>query len=193
LLGRVALSPPDQEAWSRFVARYGGKIVRWCRARGLQPAEIEDVSQAVLTELVGRLRRLVYDPARSFRGFLHKVVHDAVLDAVASRRRDAANGGSEVLELLASAEARKDLASRLEEEYDSELLEEATRRVRRRILPHTWEAYRLTAQDGLSGAETAARLGMQVANVYVAKKSVLQMLQEEIRKLESNAASVSGE
>ncbi len=190
LLEHVALSPPDQEAWSRFVARYGGKIVRWCRARGLEQAEIEDVSQAVLTELVVRLRRFTYDPARSFRGFLHKVVNDAVLDTFAARGRKSARGGSEVLEVLASVEARKDLARRLEEEYDLELLEEATRRVRRRVLPHTWEAYRLTAEEGLSGAETANRLTMQVAAVYVAKGSVLRMLQEEIRELGSDDSSM---
>jgi RNA polymerase sigma factor (sigma-70 family) len=189
LLEHVALTPPDQEAWTRFVARYGSKIVRWCRARGLEQAEIEDVSQAVLTELVVRLRRFTYDPARSFRGFLHKVVNDAVLDAFAARGRKSARGGSEVLELLASAEARKDLARRLEEEYDLEVLEEATRRVRRRVLPHTWEAYRLTAEEGLSGAETAIRLSMQVAAVYVAKGSVLRMLQEEIRVLGSDDSS----
>ena len=122
-------------------------------APGLAQAEIEDVSQAVLTELVVRLRRFTYDPAQSFRGFLHKVVNDAVLDAFAARKRKIARGGSEGLELLASAEARSDLARRLEEEYDLELLEEATRRVRRRVLPQTWEAYRLTAEEGLSARD----------------------------------------
>ena len=50
--------------------------------------------------------------------------------------------------------------------------------------PHTWEAFRLTTQEGLSGAEVATRLGMQVATVFVAKSKVQKMLQEEIGKLE---------
>ena len=53
-----------------------------------------------------------------------------------------------------------------------------------RVEPHTWEAFRLTAQEGLSGAEVAARLGMQVATVFVARSTVQKMLQEEARKLE---------
>jgi RNA polymerase sigma factor (sigma-70 family) len=193
LLGDVALFPPDQEAWNRFVARYGTKIVKWCRAWGLQNADIDDVFQAVLTQLVVRLRLFVYDPSRSFRAFLRKVVHDAVVDVLRARGPIVASGGSEVFERLASVEARTDLARRIEEEFDLELLDAATRHVRERVLPRTWEAYRLTAEEGRSGAETATRLDMQVAAVYVAKGSVLRMIQEEVQALEGRALSLGRE
>ena len=48
----------------------------------------------------------------------------------------------------------------------------------------TWQAYRLTAQEGLSGAEAAARLGMRVGTVYKAKSKVHAMLQEALRQLQ---------
>ena len=51
---------------------------------------------------------------------------------------------------IQAIEAREELADRLEAEFDLELLEEAGRRVRTRVAPHTWEAYRLTAIEGLS-------------------------------------------
>jgi hypothetical protein len=60
-------------------------------------------------------------------------------------------------------------------------------RVRLRVAPQTWEAFRLTAQDGLPGAEVAARIGMQAAQVYVAKRRVQKMLQDEVRVLEGAA------
>ena len=50
--------------------------------------------------------------------------------------------------------------------------------------PQTWQAFWLTAYEGLSGAEAAARIPMQVAQVYVAKRRVQKMLQEEVAKLE---------
>ena len=56
--------------------------------------------------------------------------------------------------------------------------------VRQRVEPSTWEAFRLTAQEGLSGAETAERLGLQVAAVFKAKSRVQKMLREEAAKLE---------
>jgi RNA polymerase sigma-70 factor (ECF subfamily) len=56
--------------------------------------------------------------------------------------------------------------------------------VRRRVEPHTWEAFRLTAVEGMSGAEAAARLGLKVATVFKAKSKVRAMLQEEVARME---------
>jgi len=73
---------------------------------------------------------------------------------------------------------------RLEAEFDQELLEEATARVRLRVVSHTWEAVRLVALEHRSGAEAAAELCMQVATVFVAKSKVRKMLREGLRRLE---------
>ncbi len=85
---------------------------------------------------------------------------------------------------MLTLEAREDLAEKLEEAFDLELLEAAMARVRLRVAPRTWEAFRLMALEGLPVAEVAARVRMQVAMVYVAKSKVQRMLQEEIGKLE---------
>ena len=74
LLHRLALQPPDQAAWSEFVERYGPRIFQWCRAWGLQEADILDVSQTVLTRLSQRLRRFEYDPSRRFRSWLRSLI-----------------------------------------------------------------------------------------------------------------------
>ena len=68
--------------------------------------------------------------------------------------------------------------------HDRELLQAASVRVRLRVEPHTWEAFRLTALEGLSGAEAAERLGLKVATVYKAKSKVQQMLHEEVARLD---------
>jgi RNA polymerase sigma-70 factor (ECF subfamily) len=86
--------------------------------------------------------------------------------------------------LFRSVEAREDLAARLEDAFDLERLEVAQARVRERVEPHTWEAFRLTALDGKSGAEAAAFLHMQVGTVFKAKSKVQRMLREEIELLE---------
>ncbi len=77
-----------------------------------------------------------------------------------------------------------DLVTQLEAEFDREILTEAMARVRLRVAPQTWSAFTLTALDGLSGADAAVRIPMQVAQVFVAKRRVQKMLQEEIAKLE---------
>ena len=52
------------------------------------------------------------------------------------------------------------------------------------MAPHTCEAVRLTTFEHVPVAEVAARTGLQVAMVYVARSKVQKMLQEEIRKLD---------
>jgi RNA polymerase sigma-70 factor (ECF subfamily) len=76
---------------------------------------------------------------------------------------------------------------RLEEEFDRELLEEAMARVRLRVAPQTWEAFRLTALEGRPGAEAADLIPMQVAQVFVAKRRVQKLLQEEVARLNGPA------
>jgi len=87
--------------------------------------------------------------------------------------------------LLQATEAPDDLARKLAEEYERQLLEEAIAKVRPCVEPNTWEAFRLLTFEGLSGMETAVRLGMKVGAVYVAKSRVQQLLKEEIERLEA--------
>jgi RNA polymerase sigma-70 factor (ECF subfamily) len=87
-----------------------------------------------------------------------------------------------MVEQLNRVEAREDLARRLVEEFDQELLERAMQEVRHLVEPHTWEAFRLTAQEGLAGAEVAQRLDMTVIAVFKARSRVQQMLRERVER-----------
>jgi RNA polymerase sigma-70 factor (ECF subfamily) len=184
LLGRLSRLPADQAAWGEFAERYGRIIFGWCRHWQLQEADAEEVTQEVLLRLARKMASFRYDPARSFRAWLKTVAHHAWRDFLDSRRLPAAGSGdSQVLQALQTIEARDDLVKNLDQEFALELLDEATARVRLRIQPHTWEAFRLQALEGLSGAETAQRLGMKVATAYVARSKVQKMLQDEVRRL----------
>ena len=85
-----------------------------------------------------------------------------------------------MLRQLNQLEARDDLARRLAEEFDLELLERANDEVQGLVEPQTWQAFRLTAEEGLSGAEVAQRLNMSVAAVFKARSRVQQMLRERV-------------
>ena len=184
LLERLGREETDQQAWAEFVRRYGRQIYRWCRRWKLQEADAEDLTQNVLVRLHARLRTFRYDPAQSFRAYLKALTHYAWCDLVQGNRRPGAGSGdSAVLDRLHTVEARDDLVRRLDEEFDQELLAEAAERVRRRVEPHTWEAFRLTALEGLSGAAAAEQLGMKVVTVFKAKSKVQKMLQEEVARL----------
>jgi RNA polymerase sigma-70 factor (ECF subfamily) len=188
LLGRLGRVPADHAAWAEFAERYGRKIYGWCRRWGLQEADAEDVTQDVLLRLARKMRDFSYDPARSFRAWLKTVTHHAWRDfATGLSRPGVGSGDSRTLEVLQTVEARDALVNALGEEYDRDLLDEALARVRLRVQPHTWQAFHLLAVEGRSGAEAAARLGMKVAAVFVARSKVQKMAREEIRKLEGRA------
>ncbi len=185
LLSQLRHDPSDQAGWDEFVERYGRHIYRWCRRWQLQVADAEDVTQNILVKLSQKLRAFAYDPSRSFRGWLKTVAHHTWQDFEDSRRARPAAGGDD--ELLLTLEARDELVHRLESAFDLELLEAAKERVRRRVAPHTWEAFRLASLEGVPVAEVAARVRLPAALVYVAKSKVRRMLQEEIQKLEAGA------
>jgi RNA polymerase sigma-70 factor (ECF subfamily) len=186
LLDRLSRAPADQSAWAEFVERYGRKIYGWCRQWGLQDADAEDVTQMVLARLADKMRAFAYDPTRSFRGWLRTLSQHAWSDFIAGRKRfGLGSGDTDVLDRLHSIEAGDDLARQLDEECERELLEEAMVRVRLRVEPRTWDAFRLLALESRSGAEAAAQLGMKVATVFVARSKVQRMIQEEARKLDA--------
>lgn len=187
LLTQLREHPSDQAVWERFVELYGRHIYRWCRLWNLQDADAEDVTQNILMKLSQKLRSFAYDPTRSFRGWLKTVAHHAWRDFECSRPRiRAAGGDSQVEQKMLSLEARDDLIEKLQAAFDLELLEVAKIRVRLRVAPHTWEAFRLVVIDGLPATEVAVRVRLQVAMVYVAKSKVQKMLREEIGKLETD-------
>lgn len=184
LLGRLRKSPNDQEAWNEFVDRYGPRVFGWCRQWNLQKADAEDVTQNVLLRLAKQLHTFEYNPAYSFRGWLRTVTQHALADFFNARKRpDLASGDDQVWEVLNTVEARAALIERLEEEFDREVLSEAVIRVRMRVRPHNWQAFHLTAQLGMSGAEAAEKLGLNVTAVFKAKSRVMELLQQEISRL----------
>jgi RNA polymerase sigma-70 factor (ECF subfamily) len=183
LLRRLQQTPSDQAAWAEFVARYGLRIQRWCRAWGLQEADCQDVTQIVLVKLLKAMQSFRYDPSQKFRAWLKTITHHAWQDLVRGRRKtvEGQNPTSDPLEDLAALD---DLGEQMEAAYEQELLDCALVRVRLRVQPLTWEAFRLTALEGLSGAKASAQLGMAVTSVYKAKSNVLKLLEAEVHYLE---------
>jgi RNA polymerase sigma factor (sigma-70 family) len=187
LLGRLRRDPKDQAAWSEFVARYGPRILRWCRGWGLQESDAQDVTQDVLLKLNGLMTGFVYDPSGSFRGWLKTLAHHAWRDLAAERRRSGLGGGDPgVAELLGSLRAGGDLVEQLDAEFRREVMDRAMERVKGRVSARTWDAFRLTVLEGLSASDAAGRLEMKITRVYGAKSEVKDMIREEVRKLEGS-------
>src|SRR5262249_33528916 len=92
-------------------------------------------------------------------------------------------GDTQVLDLLQTAQARDDLVQRLQEAFDQELLEQAMTAVKSRVEAQTWQAFELTAVQGMPANEAAAQLGMRVGTVYQARSNVQRLIREALTTL----------
>lgn len=184
LLRQLREDPLDRSAWDRFVDRYGVLIFRWCRHWGLQQADAEDVTQNVLVELLRQMRHFVYDRSGSFRAWLRTIAYRGWCRFIQTQQRRGA-----ALSKLQTNEAYEDLLEQISKEDDREALEKAMALVRLRVQPRTWDAFRMLAFDGRSGAEVARELGMNVGAVFVARSKVQKMLREELDLLQGDSAT----
>lgn len=186
LLASLAGGPAEGAAWERFVHVYAPHVFRWCRSHGLQESDAADVAQDVLLRFWRHAAAFRYDPRQTFRGYLRRIVANAVSDWSHLRRADRiAPGDSDAQDQLWSVPAREDLLARIEAAYDTELLAEAMRDVESRVQPHTWRAFQMLALEERSGADVAAELGMEVNTAYVARAKVQRMIRDAITRLET--------
>ena len=185
LLGRLRRRPRDERAWGEFARRYGAAIHRWCRRWHLQDADAADVTQEVLLKLSRVMSDFEYDPTLRFRSWLKTAAHNAWQDMVKGRREFCMGDSGHSAAIFHSLEAREDLSTHLEAEWDLELLQHACKRVRLRVHPRTWDAFRLTTLGDLTGQQAAERLGMPLASVYKAKSNVQKLVREEIAAIEA--------
>jgi RNA polymerase sigma factor (sigma-70 family) len=175
LLGRLAATRLDKDAWREFVEHYGSRILRWCRSRGLQDADAEDLTQDLLVKLSIQMKTFKYDPAKSFHAWLKTITINALIDALKKRRR--------ARELMDNYAARKALIEELQPQFDREALEEAMARVELRVEPNTWKAFQLTGIEELSTSEAASQLDMPESRIRVYKARVTKLIREELQKL----------
>ncbi len=186
LLAKLRDRPNDQAVWQEFVRRYRPLIYASCRKWQLQPADAEDVTQTVLARLLEKMRSFQYDPSLSFRAWLRTVTRRVLINELSRRRREQGSGDSVIVRMLANIEARDGLIQAVEAGYDRELLDEALRRVRQRVAPQQWEAFRLTALESMSGVDASKQLGMLVSTVYSSKCKVQRLVREELSRIDGD-------
>jgi RNA polymerase sigma-70 factor (ECF subfamily) len=172
--------PHDKAAWARFVKLYTPLLFYWARRAGLQEQDAADLVQDLFLTLVEKLPGFTYDRHKSFRGWLRTVllnkwrnrrrqVVPQSLDAAAHSPEAALDPGN--MEVLEEAEYRRKLVAR------------ALELIQRDFQPTTWKAFWECQVEGRPGADVAAKLGISVGAVYVARSRVLNRLREELAGL----------
>lgn len=177
LLQRVR-DPNDHAAWADFDRQYRELILRYALARGLQPADAEDVRQIVLMNLTQAMRRFVYNPQLGrFRNYLARVVRNAIVRLVERRGPEWARGSS----VLATGAALEDAAADelWEREWVNHHYRGALEALRAAVEPQTLAVFERLI-SGATPAEAADAFGLSVDAVQKIKQRMRDRLQERI-------------
>lgn len=180
LLVRVR-DPKDEEAWRTFEGRYRELIRRYCRGRGLQTADAEDVSQLVLLALARALPGFRYLPERGrFRDYLGRVTANAIARHFRSPVRSARLLETSVLDEITTV-SDEPLEPAWLDEWTQHHLGLAMRAVRASTQPETLAIFeRLLA--GESVADVARATGSTTEAVHKVKQRVGERLRLEVER-----------
>ena len=181
----------DRDAWDQFVTIYHPIVYRLARARGLQDADAQDLSQTVLMAVSQSVSTWSPEPNKRFRQWLLRIAKNTTINMLTRRPKDVASGGTDAeirLALLTDCRAQGDeqLEREYEFEYRRQLYRNAAQSVRLRADEDSWLAFSLTIIDGLTVDEVARKLGKSTGAIYVARSRIMRRLKAAVQALETD-------
>lgn len=171
----------DHDAWREFDHKYRTLILRYCRRRGLQLSDAEDVRQMVMLNLARQVHNFEYRPDRGrFRSYLGQVVSNAIHRYFRRPKLGESGLDTHVAEDL-SAEPAVELDELWEQEWMLHHYRQAMRSVREHADPKSVRVFEhlLTGQGVDEVAET---FGMTRDAVHKVKQRIRDRLRDEISR-----------
>jgi RNA polymerase sigma-70 factor (ECF subfamily) len=178
LLLRVR-NPDDQAAWREFDEKYRGLILGYCRVRGLQPSDAEDVRQSVMLNLTRFLPHFDYQPSKGkFRYYLGRAVKNAIAQHFARQKGgDAALDTAVLATVPASGEVETD--ELWEREWVDHHYRLAMKMIRASFEPRSVQVFE-ELLAGQTPEQAAAKFELNAAAVYKIKQRIRDRLKELI-------------
>jgi RNA polymerase sigma-70 factor (ECF subfamily) len=181
----------DQDGWREFFDTYWRLIYNVARKSGLGDLEAQEVVQATFIYLSRRMPKFRYEPVRgSFKSWLRVVTRSRISVYRRSEKtgdgfiREAFPGeeDGDALEQLPdpSADALDEVWQR---EWEENLLSAAQRRVRSKVSAQQLLIFRLATADDLPLTQVAKKLGVSLAQVYLARHRVGKLFKAEVQRL----------
>jgi len=179
----------DQQSWRDFFDTYGRLIHGLAVKSGLTEAEAQDVLQETLLSVAKEMPDFKYNRAvGSFKGWLLQITRWRIADQFAKRqpRRPARKNpdATDTVERLPDPASYR-LESLWEEEWQRNLLSAALARVKRQVHPKQYQMFDLYVTQQWPMGSVTGTLGVNVAQVYMAKYRISGLIKKEIRTLET--------
>ena len=177
----------DQQAWHEFVALYQPAIYRFGRQRGLQSADAQDLAQTVICTVADKIDEWQPDPSRGkFRTWLSRIARNQAV-SIFRRRSRSRIAESEILECHSEDADHSELTL----QYRREIFRHAARQVRHEFEETSWQAFWMTAVQGISIQEATATLSMSAGAVYTARSRIIARLRMAVSRIEDEDESLT--
>ena len=170
----------DRQAWGRLVDVWGPVIYGWCRRRGVQSGDAEDIAQEVFLQVAMKIDQF---ERKTFRGWLWTITSNKIADHFRkSLKEPKSPGGTAAVRWMANL-AESGSSSDGEPfaaESSRQIVRGVLEMIRRDFKEETFQAFVRTAIEQQSTAEVAKDLGVSTAVVRRMRFRVRKRLREEL-------------
>lgn len=184
----------DSDSWRTFFETYWRLLYNVARKAGLNDTEAQDVVQETVIAVARKMPEFRYDPAKgSFKQWLllitRRRIHDQLRRVyrspfVGPTSGDAGDGLTASLSTaLVAPDVQIDVA--WEQEWRANLFEAALARVRQRVNPKQYQVFDYCVLQEVRPSEVARMLGLNAAQVYLAKHRVSLAVKRAVKELEA--------
>ncbi len=178
----------DQRSWDEFYRTYWRLIYSVAIKAGLREDEAWDVVQETVLTIAKQSLKNTYDPERgSFKMWLWNVTRWRINDQFRMRGKapQAASNAGEDTPTREPVENIPDTSSNnfsemWEREWQQNVMKAALERVKMRVSPRQFQIFDYNVLQGMGATEVRRRLGVSMAQVYLAKHRVGTILKKEI-------------
>lgn len=191
----------DQESWRTFFNLYWRLLYNVARKSGLDDGGAQEIVQDTVIAVARKMPEFRYDPARgTFRQWLLRITRRRIVDhlrriyrqppkavvAPESLDEDEAHAAA-IIDLSASA-----IDAAWNEEWEKSTFDAALARVRAEINPRHFQVFDYCVLKDWPASKVAATLGLNAAQVYLAKHRVAQAMKHAVRRINDERSQGMG-
>ena len=183
----------DQESWRTFFDLYWRLLYNVARRSGLDDSGAQEIVQDTVIAVARKMPEFRYDPARgTFRQWLLRITRRRIVDHLRRIYRqppqaDVAPESLDEDEEHAAAITDQSVSAidaAWNEEWEKATFDAALARVRAEINPRHFQVFDYCVLKEWPVAKVASTLGMNAAQVYLARHRVSQAVQRAARRIE---------
>lgn len=181
----------DQKTWDEFYQTYWKLIYAVAIKAGLRSEEAFDCVQETILSIAKQSKKKLYDPDQgSFKTWLMNMTRWRINDQFRKRKKDTAMAGGEWDDDRKTAvidrieDPNGDVLSRLwDTEWKKGIADAALARVKAQVAPKQYQIFDYYVVRQMDASEVQKKLGVSMAQVYLAKHRVGAVLKKELAKL----------